>query len=63
MVGCLRFDIRGEWAGRPRTLAANVLESRVGGYAGEDLNGWAATGVWLAGVRSWSSLCSPRCLD
>ena len=46
------LDIRGNWATGPHTLAVNVIESRLGGYVCEDLNGWAATGAWLAGVRN-----------
>ena len=45
------LDILGNWAAGLHTLSVNVLESRLGGYVGEDLNGWVATGVWLAGVR------------
>ena len=33
------LDIHGEWAGAPHTLAANVLESRLGGYTGDSLSG------------------------
>ena len=55
----LALDLLGDWAGRPPTLAVNVLESLLGGYTGEDLNGWAATGVWLAGVRSGVPCANP----
>ena len=52
MVGLPALDSFGGWAGRPHTLAVNVLESRLGGYDGGDLNGWAATDDWMVGVRS-----------
>ena len=43
----------------PTLLLLIVIESRLGGYVGEDLNGWAATGVWLAGVRAGAPCASP----
>ena len=53
------LDLLGNWAGGPNTMAGNVLESRLGGYAGADLNGWATTGVWLAGVRAGAPCANP----
>ena len=53
------LDLLGNWAGGPHNSAVNVIESRLGGYVGEDLNGWAATGVWLAGVRAGAPCANP----
>ena len=53
------LDSLGGWAGRPRTLAVNVLVSRLGGYTGDELDGWTATGVWLAGVSSGAPSAHP----
>ena len=55
----LALDSTGGWAGRPHALAINVLESRLGGYAGDELNGWSATGVWLAGVKAGAPSANP----
>ena len=46
------LDTRGDWATGSLSIAVNVIESRLGGYTGEDLNGWVATDIWLAGVRA-----------
>ena len=43
----------------PTLLLLIVIESRLGGYVGEDLNGWAATGVWLAGVQAGAPCANP----
>ena len=53
------LDVLGNLATGPDTLAANVIESRWGSFVGEDLNGWAATGVWLAGVQAGDPCASP----
>ena len=53
------LDIRGNWATGPHTLASNVIENRLGGYIGDDLNGWAASEVWLAGVQDGAPCASP----
>ena len=49
----------GGWAGRPPTIAASVLESRLGGYVREDFNGWSITEDWVASVRSGGLSASP----
>ena len=53
------MDLLGNWAAGPHNLAANIFESRLGGYGGEELNGWTATGVWLAGVRAGAPCANP----
>ena len=45
------LDVGGASATEPHNMAANVIENRLGGYAGDDLNGWNATEAWLTGVR------------
>ena len=51
------LDIRENWATGPHTLATSVIESRLGGFVSEDLNGWTSTAEWLAGVRA-GALCA-----
>ena len=53
------LDLLGNWAAGHDSVAANVIESRLGGYTGMDLNGWTATGVWLAGVRTGVPSANP----
>ena len=45
------LDGSGYWAGRPHTLAVNILESQLGGYVCEDFGGWSVTDDGLLG---WS---------
>ena len=49
------LDSLGGWAGEPHTLAVNVLERCLGGYTGEGLIGWAATGSVVGWGEVWSS--------
>ena len=53
------LDGAGAWAGRPRTLAFNVLEMCLGSYAQDSSNGWSASDEWVAGVRSGELGASP----
>ena len=53
------LDDLGNWATGPHDSAVNVIESRLGGYAAEGLNGWVTTDVWLAGVRTGDSCANP----
>ena len=53
------LDVRGAWATESHNVATNVIESRLGGYAGDELNGWNATGVWLNGVQAGALNANP----
>ena len=53
------LDVHGGWAADPHTLAVNVIESRLGGYSGQDLNGWSATGDWMTGVQAGAPSSNP----
>ena len=46
------LNVHGGWAAGPHALAANVIESRLGGYSGNDLSGWSTTENWTNGVRA-----------
>ena len=53
------LDGSGGWAGRPPTLAANILESRLGGYVCEDFNGWSISEDWVQSVGTGSLSATP----
>ena len=53
------LDISGNWASGPHNSGENVIESRLGGYTCEDLNGWSASDDWLLGVRTGNLSDSP----
>ena len=53
------LDIGGVWATEPQGMATSVIENHLGGYSGDDLNGWSANDVWTAGVRAGALSANP----
>ena len=59
MVGCLRWILGGLGLLNLTIWLAALLRTAWGAILDDDLNGWSANGVWMAGVRAGALSANP----